>query len=60
MNEKNQYTDFWNLLTIALIVLKLTDHIDWSWWWVLLPLWGPLAIGVIVLIVKMIKYILED
>lgn len=26
-------------LTITFIVLKLTDHIDWSWWWVLSPIW---------------------
>lgn len=32
--------NFFGLLTIALIVLKLTDAIAWSWWWVLSPLWG--------------------
>lgn len=35
---------FLGLLTIAFIVLKLTDVIGWSWWWVLLPLWGPVAL----------------
>lgn len=25
--------------------LKLTGHIDWSWWWVTVPLWGTLAFG---------------
>lgn len=30
------------LLTVMLIGLKLTHYIDWSWWWVLAPLWlGP-------------------
>jgi hypothetical protein len=24
-------------LTIIFMVLKLTHYIDWSWWWVLLP-----------------------
>jgi membrane protein YdbS with pleckstrin-like domain len=24
---------------IALIVLKLTGVITWSWWWVLSPMW---------------------
>ena len=37
---------FLGLLSIAFIVLKLTGVISWSWWWVLLPLWGPLAICV--------------
>lgn len=35
---------FLGLLSIAFIVLKLTGVISWSWAWVLLPLWGPLAL----------------
>ena len=27
------------LLALIFIALKLTDYIDWSWWWVLSPLW---------------------
>ena len=34
---------FLGLLTIVFITLKLTNVITWSWWWVLLPLWGPMA-----------------
>jgi hypothetical protein len=30
---------FCGLLTILFIGLKLTNYIDWSWWWVLSPLW---------------------
>lgn len=30
---------FTGLLTIVFIVLKLTNYIDWSWWWVLSPIW---------------------
>lgn len=30
---------FTGLLTIVFIVLKLTNTIDWSWWWVLSPVW---------------------
>ena len=40
--------------TIALVVfviLKLTGLIGWSWWWVLSPLWIPLAILAAVLLV---------
>ena len=40
------------ILTIAFVVLKLCEVIDWSWWWVLSPLWIPLALaGVILLVV---------
>lgn len=42
-----------SILGIVFIVLKLTGSIGWSWWWVLLPFWGPwalvLAIGIIAL-----------
>jgi hypothetical protein len=30
---------FTGLLTVAFVVLKLAKVIDWSWWWVLSPLW---------------------
>ena len=29
---------FAGLLTIVFIVLKLTNYISWSWWWVLSPI----------------------
>lgn len=38
---------FFSLLTLLFIGLKLTNYIDWSWWWVLAPLWMPLTIVVI-------------
>lgn len=36
----------WGIVLIALIVLKLTGVITWSWWWVLPPMWisGTLAV----------------
>lgn len=43
---------FLGLLTLIFITLKLCAVIDWSWWWVLAPLWIPAALGIgIVLIV---------
>ncbi len=38
------WPSFLSLLAIAFVVLKLCKVIDWSWWWVLLPIWGPFAI----------------
>jgi len=32
---------FFGLLTIVFITLKLCNVINWSWWWVLAPLWIP-------------------
>lgn len=39
-------------LTLIFIILKVTETIDWSWLWVLSPLWLPLAIffGVITIV----------
>jgi hypothetical protein len=34
---------FLGLLTVLFVGLKLTSHIDWSWWWVLSPLWVGLV-----------------
>ena len=39
------------ILFLIFMVLKLTNYIDWSWWWVTAPLWIPiLIIGIIGLI----------
>lgn len=57
---------FCGMLTIAFIVLKLCGVIDWSWVWVVAPIWIPLAfvisvyiiciiIGVIVGIIKYLR-----
>ncbi len=39
------------VLFLIFMVLKLTNYIDWSWWWIIAPLWIPIAIiGVVGLI----------
>jgi len=35
---------FGTILFLVFLVLKLTNYIDWSWWWVTSPLWIPLVI----------------
>ena len=44
-------TGFFNLLFLVFLVLKLTKVIDWSWWWITAPLWGPIAalLGLVIL-----------
>jgi hypothetical protein len=39
------------VLFLIFMVLKLTNTIDWSWWWVTSPLWIPLALAAAVLVV---------
>lgn len=36
---------------LVFLVLKLTGHIDWSWWWVTAPLWGPVGIFLVIFVV---------
>jgi len=33
------------LLGVVFVTLKLTEVIDWSWWWVTAPFWGGLALS---------------
>ena len=41
---------FAGTLTIAFIVLKLIGVINWSWIWVLSPLWISFILGMLVLL----------
>ena len=41
---------FGGLLAVLFIGLKLTNYIDWSWWWVLSPLWMPAAVFCVALV----------
>lgn len=52
---------FLPLLTLLFIYLKLTEHIDWSWWWVLAPLWVPVAIGMFLfMLAGFIGWLIKD
>jgi len=42
------------LLILTFIILKLTHVIDWSWWWVLSPLW---ITGIFILFVIIVMLI---
>ena len=39
---------FGTILFLIFLTLKLTNYIDWSWWWVFSPLWIPLIVVVVV------------
>lgn len=53
-NKSTGGIGFCGLLTILFIALKLLKIINWSWVWVLAPLWIPLIIVIIVLIIMFI------
>lgn len=39
---------FGGMLFLVLLVLKLTHYIDWSWWWITAPLWGGVALVLLI------------
>lgn len=39
---------FFGLLGILFIALKLTHVVSWSWWLVLLPVYGPLVMLLVI------------
>lgn len=46
--------DLASLVFIVFLVLKLAEIgpvASWSWWWVTSPMWGPLAIVALILVV---------
>jgi hypothetical protein len=45
---------FFGLLAIVFITLKLMGYITWSWWWVLAPLWAPLAVVLVIFLIVVI------
>lgn len=45
---------FAGLLTIVFIVLKLIDVIEWSWWWVLSPIWITALIFLVVVLIAVL------
>ena len=53
-NSQNGGIGFLGLLCIVFIVLKLTSVIDWSWWWVLAPIWIPLLFALLLIIIIII------
>lgn len=42
---------FSGILTIVFIVLKLIGIIEWSWLWVLSPLWISWIVGIVLLVI---------
>jgi len=49
---------FTGLLTIVFIILKLCNVIDWSWWWVLSPLWIPIIFTIIIVLIILITVVI--
>lgn len=48
-----------DILLVIFVVLKVTGNITWSWWWVLSPIWIPIAalfaVFTVVLLISVIR-----
>ena len=62
-NEKTTSSGigFGSALLLTFIILKLVGVIDWSWWWVLSPIWIPvvllMAASILLFVVyRIVKY----
>ena len=51
MEKRTSEIGFAVVLTIVFIVLKLCKVIEWSWVWVLSPLWISLVLAIVIVMV---------
>ena len=50
-----------SVVGIVFIILKLVGVIEWSWWWVTLPLWGGIVLlGVLLVVLLILTALLGD
>ena len=62
MNNNNKvvvHSPICMILFIVFLVLKLTNVINWSWWWVTAPLWIPSAIIIGIALLVVVAFIIE-
>ena len=50
---------FYGLLAIVFITLKLIGIINWSWFWVLSPIWIPFAIWLVIIVVILVCVLIK-
>ncbi len=54
MDNRSGGIGCFGVLAIVFIVLKLCKLINWSWLWVLAPLWMPFALVLIIALIALI------
>lgn len=57
--KTNTGIGFPSLLTLLFIGLKLANKIDWSWWWVVSPLWIGAAVVLAIMILFLVAIIIK-
>ena len=59
MENSSSGIGVFGLLGVAFVVLKLTNYIDWSWWYVTLPFWGGIVLAIFILIITFLVYLFK-
>tara|TARA_R110000822_G_scaffold217593_2_gene352123 strand:- start:415 stop:615 length:201 start_codon:yes stop_codon:yes gene_type:complete len=59
-NSSSNGVGFTGLLTLLFIGLKLGGAINWSWWWVLSPVWITAAFVVLCLMALVILHVIKE
>ena len=48
------------ILFLIFLVLKLTNYIDWSWWWISAPLWLTAILYIFIAIIMATYFSKKD
>ncbi len=51
---------FVGVLTILFIALKLLNIIDWSWWWILSPIWISIIVTLSIIFIMIAIYCIVE
>lgn len=49
-SETKTGVSIYTTVFITFLILKLTNNIDWSWWWVTSPIWLPVLAFIVFLV----------
>lgn len=52
--------NFFEVLGIVFIILRLCGVIDWPWVWVLAPIWVPIGLWLLAVLIAFILAMLKD
>jgi hypothetical protein len=50
-NNTNGGLGLTTIVFLVFLILKLTDNIDWSWWWVFSPFWIPVVLVISIFVI---------
>ena len=59
MENSSSGIGVFGLLGVVFVVLKLTNYIDWSSWYVTLPFLGGIVLGIFILIITFLVYLFK-